>query len=67
MKSKRITALIMSLIMMVTLLSPIAAYADNSAVITVPAVSELPGATVDVAISIKNNPRYFGCFCYSYI
>ena len=60
MKSKRITALIMSLIMMLTLLSPMAAYADNSTVITVPAVSELPGATVDVALTIENNPGVLG-------
>ncbi len=57
--TKRIIALLMSITMLVSLI-PITGLATGNACISIASVTNAPGATVTVAVSIDNNPGILG-------
>ena len=60
MRWKKSISLIMSIMLIMSAITPFSIFADENPIITVQSVSETAGATVDVAVSIKNNPGVLG-------
>ena len=61
MKTKRIISILLVGLMLFTTMHPFSVFAeDENAVITVESVSAAPGATVDVVVTIENNPGILG-------
>ncbi len=60
MKQKKLISLILSLIMLASLFTPFSAFANGATTIIIPTISDTAGATVDVAVSIENNPGILG-------
>ncbi len=57
---RKIVTVILTLLMLVSFVSPFAGYAAAAPVITISSVSDTAGATVNVAVSIENNPGILG-------
>ncbi len=57
---KKITSLLLTIIFTLSLAMPIFAAENSNPTITVQSVSGSPGSTVDVAVTIKNNPGILG-------
>ena len=60
MRRKKSISLIMSIMLIISAITPFSIFADENPIITVQSVSETAGATVDVAVSINNNPGVLG-------
>lgn len=57
---KKITSLLLTIIFTLSLAMPVFAAENNNPTITVQSVSGSPGSTVDVDVTIKNNPGILG-------
>lgn len=61
MKTKRIISILLVSLMLFTTMQPFSVFAEaENAVIMVESVSAAPGATVDVVVTIENNPGILG-------
>ena len=60
MKAKKTSALLLSIILIITTLAPNFVFAEGNPVITVQSVAETAGTSVDIDVSIKNNPGILG-------
>lgn len=60
MKQRKLISLLMSLIMSLSLLTPICVRAEGAAAILVSSVSDTAGSTVDIEVKIENNPGILG-------
>lgn len=60
MKIKKSISLLLSIVLILSIFAPIAVFADGNPVITVQSVAETAGSTVNIAVTIKNNPGILG-------
>ena len=60
MKIKKSISLLLSIILILSAFAPISVFADGNPVITVQSVAETAGSTVNISVTIKNNPGILG-------
>lgn len=60
MKIKKSISLLLSIVLILSVFAPISVFADGNPVITVQSVAETAGSTVNIAVTIKNNPGILG-------
>ena len=60
MKIKKSISMLLSIILILSVFAPISVFADGNPVITVQSVAETAGSTVNISVTIKNNPGILG-------